>query len=41
LEAPLRGFKPWPLYVRKVYASALTTLPDWTFRKISIKTHLE
>ena len=26
--------------IRKVYARALTTLPDWTFRKILTKTHI-
>ena len=37
LKVPLSGFKLCPLDVIRVFASALTTIPDWTFMKIRIK----
>jgi hypothetical protein len=36
-KLPLSGFKLCPLDVLRVFASALTTIPDWTFIKIRNK----
>ena len=36
-QVPLSGFKLCPLDVIRVFDSALTTIPDWTFSKISKK----
>jgi hypothetical protein len=37
LKVPLSGFKLCALDVIRGFASALTTIPDWTFRKIRNK----